>query len=264
MILEERGRLGRVDARVKLFWVLATLVVGLMFVDVRSLLVVLASIAAVAAVGGVLGDTLRRLRGLGVLIITIGLIFGLTVPGTPLFTLSLGSLSVVISQEGLYLGLVSILRMFVFAAPLLVVIMTTNNSDLIQGLMVARLPLEYALMIVLALNFVPLYLAEFGRIGDAQRARAHALVEQGLLGKVRGLVPIFVPLTLNAIDRADTVGKVLEIRGFARRRFRPEFEPLGAGSWLLLGTSVALLAIVAASVLAGRDLIAAGLGFGAR
>ena len=33
-------------ARVKLFWVLATLVVGLMFVDVRSLLVVLASIAA--------------------------------------------------------------------------------------------------------------------------------------------------------------------------------------------------------------------------
>jgi energy-coupling factor transport system permease protein len=263
VILEQRGRLGRVDARVKLFWVLATLVVGLMFVDVRSLLVVLASIAVVAAVGGVLGETLRRLRGLGVLIITIGLIFGLTIPGTALFTVPLGSFSLVISQEGLYLGLVSILRMFVFAAPLLVVIMTTNKSDLIQALMVARLPLDYALMIVLALNFVPLYLAEFGRIGDAQRARGHALVEQGLLGKVRGLVPIFVPLTLNAIDRADTVGKVLEIRGFARRRFRPELEPLEGGSWLLLGVSLVLLAIVMASVLAGRDLIATGLGPGA-
>ena len=100
-------------------------------------------------------------------------------------------------------------------------------------------------------------LAEFGRIGDAQRARAHALVEQGLVGKLRGLVPIFVPLTLNAIDRADTVGKVLEIRGFARRRFRPEFEPLGGGSWALLAVSLALLAVAVASILAGRDLIAA-------
>jgi energy-coupling factor transport system permease protein len=264
VILEERGRLGRVDARVKLFWVVATLVVGLWFVDVRSLLVVLASIAAVAAVGGVLGETLRRLRGLGGLIITIGLIFGITVPGTPLFTLTLGGLSVAISQEGLSLGLVSIVRMFVFAAPLLVVIMTTSNSDLIQGLMVAWLPLEYALLIVLALNFVPLYLAEFGRIADAQRARAHALVEQGLLGKLRGLVPIFVPLTLNAIDRADTVGKVLEIRGFGRRSFRPEFDPLSTASWLLLGLSLLLFAVAGASLVAGRDLIAAGLGLAAR
>ncbi len=264
MILEDRGRLGRVDARVKLFWVLATLVVGLVFVEIGSLLVVLASIALVAAVGGVLGDTLRRLRGLGVLIITIGLIFGFTIPGDPLLMLRLGGFGLAFSQQGLLLGIVSILRMFVFATPLLVVVMTTNNSDLIQALMVARLPLEYALMIVLALNFVPLYLAEFGRIGDAQRARAHALVEQGLLGKLRGLVPIFVPLTLNAIDRADTVGKVLEIRGFARRRFRPEFEPLAAGSWALFAVSLALLAVAAASVLAGHDLIAAALGAGGR
>jgi energy-coupling factor transport system permease protein len=259
VILEDRGRLGRVDARVKLLWVLATLVVGLVYTDVVSLIVVLASIALVAAAGGVLGDTLRRLRGLGVLIVTIGLIFGLTVPGDPLVVVPLGGFGLVISQQGLLLGLVSILRMFVFAAPLLVVVMTTN-SDLIQALMVARLPLEYALMIVLALNFVPLYLAEFGRIGDAQRARAHALVEQGLLGKLRGLVPIFVPLTLNAIDRADTVGKVLEIRGFARRRFRPEFEPLSGRSWALLGVALALFGIAAASIMAGRDLIAAAFG----
>jgi len=264
VIAADRGRLGGVDARVKLLWVLATLVAGLVFVEIVSLLVVLASIALVAAVGGVLGETLRRLRGLGLLIITIGLIFGLTVPGDPLPAFPVGGLDVVVSQQGLLLGLVSILRMFVFAAPLLVVVMTTNNSDLIQALMVARLPLEYALMIVLALNFVPLYLAELGRIADAQRARAHALVEQGLLGRLRGLVPIFVPLTLNAIDRADTVGKVLEIRGFARRRFRPDFEPLSGGSWALLAAALALVAVAAASILAGHDLIAAALGLGAR
>lgn len=252
MILEQRGLLGRVDPRVKIIWLLATLVAGLVFVEVGSLLLVLASIALVAAVSGVLVPTIQRLRGLGLVIIVIGLILGLTVPGEPLVTL--GPLA--ISREGLLLGWISILRMFVFAAPLLIVIITTNNSDLIQGFMAFRLPLEYALMIVLALNFVPLYLEEFGRIADAQRARAHALVEQGLLGKLRGLVPIFVPLTLNAIDRADTVGKVLEIRGIARRRFRPEFEPLRGPSWALLGIAVLLAGLAIASAAVGRDLLA--------
>jgi energy-coupling factor transport system permease protein len=251
MILEERGLLGQVDPRVKLVWLLATLVAGLVFVEPLSLLVVLGSIAAVAGVGGVLGATVQRLRGLGMLIIIIGLILGLTVPGEPLLTLG----PLVVSREGLALGVVSILRMFVFAAPLVVLVMTTNNSDLIQGLMAFRLPLDYALMIVLALNFVPLYLEEFGRIADAQKARAHALVEQGLIGKLRGLIPIFVPLTLNAVDRADTVGKVLEIRGVARRRFRAEFEPLSGPSWALLAVSVALTGVAVASAVLGRDLL---------
>lgn len=251
MILEQRGLLGRVDPRVKIVWLLATLLAGLVFVEVGSLLLVLGSIVLVAAVSGVLLPTVQRLRGLGLVIIVIGLILGLTVPGEPL--LQLGPLA--ISREGLLLGWISILRMFVFAAPLLIVIITTNNSDLIQGFMAFRLPLEYALMIVLALNFVPLYLEEFGRIADAQRARAHALVEQGLIGKLRGLVPIFVPLTLNAIDRADTVGKVLEIRGIARRRFRPEFEPLSGQSWALLGVALLLAGLAVASVALGRDLL---------
>lgn len=252
MMLEERGLLGGVDPRVKLGWVIATLIAGLVFVSFASLGLVLASIVLVAAIGGVLGATVQRLRGLGVIIIMIGLILGLTVPGEPLATLG----PLVVSREGLTLGLISILRMFVFAAPLVIVVMTTNNSDLIQGFMAFKLPLDYALMMVLALNFVPLYLEEFGRIADAQKARAHALVDRGLLGKARGLIPIFVPLTLNAVDRADTVGKVLEIRGVARRRFRPEFDPMNGPSWALLAVSLALAAVAVGSAVVGRDLIA--------
>ena len=117
-------------------------------------------------------------------------------------------------------------------------------------------------MIVQALNFLPLYLQEFHRIADTQKARAHTLVERCLLGKARRLIPIFVPLTLNAVDRADTVGKVLEIRGVARRRFRPEFEPLAGPSWALLAVSLLLVGLAVGSVLAGQDLIASPLGRG--
>lgn len=264
MIREERGLLGSVDPRTKIAWVIATLVAGLVFTRPTALIVVLTSIVAVAVVGGVLGETLQRMRGLAMIIIIIGLIFGLTVPGQPLFYVIPAALpfgpALAFSREGLFLGFVSILRIFVFAAPLLIVVTTTNNSDLIQGLMYFKLPMEYALMIVLALNFVPIVLSEFGRIADAQKARAHALIEKGIIGKARGLVPIFVPLTLNAIDRADTVGKVLEIRGFARRQFHPEFDALNRSSWALLVVSVGLIGIALASVVLGQDVFALMLG----
>lgn len=259
MIREEHGRLGNVDPRIKLLWVLATLVAGLVFTRPVALTIVLVSILIIALIGGVLGETFQRMRGLAMIIIVIGLIFGLTVPGDPLVYLIPAALPIgpalAISREGLFLGFVSVLRIFIFATPLLIMIATTNNSDLIQGLMYFRLPLEYALMIVLALNFVPIVLMEFGRIADAQKARAHALIEKGFIGKARGLVPIFVPLTLNAIDRADTVGKVLEIRGFARRQFQPEFDALNRGSWALFAVSLGLLATVVASVLLGQELL---------
>ncbi|MFN0074563.1 MAG: energy-coupling factor transporter transmembrane component T family protein [Chloroflexota bacterium] len=239
MILEARGPLGAIDTRIKLAWVITTVIAGLSSATPLPLVALLASILAVAFAGKVLVTTFERLKGLGTIIVILGLILGVTVPGESLA--SFGPISV--SAEGMQLGLVSMLRMLVFAAPLIIVVMTSNNSDLIAGFMALRLPLDYALMMVLALNFVPLYLEEFGRIADAQKARAHALVEQGLLGRVRGLIPIFVPLTLNAIDRADTVGKVLEIRGLARRRFNPAFEPLGIGSWALLALAIGTLVI---------------------
>lgn len=264
MIVQSHGRLAGVDPRIKILWLLATLVAGLVFVRPASLLIVLASIVLVAIIGGVLIETIRTMRSLAMIIIVIGLIFGVTVSGEALFYLipEIGDIgpAIPITRQGLFIGYISILRIFVFASPLLVIIMTTNNSDLIQGLMYFRMPMEYALMIVLALNFVPIVLAEFGRIADAQKARAHTLMEKGLVSKARAMVPLFVPLTLNAVDRADTVGKVLEIRGFARRRFQPEFDRLSAGSWALMAVCLALLVLAVGSAILGQDLVLASLG----
>ncbi len=258
MILEERGRLTHVDSRVKILWLLATLVAGLAFISPIALSLILASIIVVALAGGVLGDTVNRMKGLVTIILVIGLILGLTVPGEPLFYLippvvPLIGGSLPISLEGLQLGLVSSLRILVFAAPILIVTMTTNNSDLIRGLMWYRLPPDYALMITLALNFVPVYIGELERIADAQKARAHSLVDQGFIGRMRGMVPIFVPLTLNAVDRADTIGKVLEMRGFARRELRLDFDRLNGASWVLLLGSLLLLLAALATMVTGRD-----------
>src|SRR5262245_21779355 len=104
------GRLGAIDPRAKLGWVGALLVAGLVFTEPVTLMGLLASIAIVAALGGVLVRVARGLRGLTAVIVLISLIFGVLVPGQPLLTLPLGLL---VSWEGLSLGVVSALRMLI-------------------------------------------------------------------------------------------------------------------------------------------------------
>jgi len=264
MITELFGPLRGIDARVKLAWLLATFVAGVVYTNIPSLLVVLATIAAVAILGRVFIPVVVKLKGLWLIVIVIGLIFSLTVGGETWFTLiptwvpGIGG-SLAVSREGTILGIISVLRMFVFVLPVLLMVGTTSNSDMLRAFMFLRMPMEFALMIVLALNFVPLYIDEMGRIADAQRARAHSLMDKGALGKMRGMIPIFVPLTLNAVDRADTIGKVLEIRGFSRRRFSVEFDPPSRLSWLFLLFCGLLLTVALASALRKQDLILTGL-----
>ena len=262
MIADQPGPLRDIDARVKLAWLLATFACGIVFTNILSLLVILASIILVALVGKVFRAVMINLKSVWFSIIIIGLIFSLTVGGETLFYLLPPWLPVIgghlpVSREGLMLGIVSVLRMFVFVIPVVMMVMTTSNSDMLRALMFVRLPMEFALMIVLALNFVPLYIEELARIADAQRARAHSLMDKGLLGKMRGMVPLFVPLTLNVVDRADTVGKVLEIRGFSKRQFSIDFEPLSTSDLLFLAFSSGLLALALASLVFKTDLIVA-------
>ncbi len=264
MFTDFPGPLRAVDARIKLAWLLATTVAGVVFTNIPSLLIILGTILVVAWLGRILRPLLINLKSLWLIVIVIGLIFSVTVSGEPLFFLIPKSVPLIgghlpVTREGVLIGIVSVLRMFIFALPMVVVIMSTNNSDLLRGLLFARLPMEVALMIVLALNFIPLYLEEMARIADAQRARAHSLMDKGFFSKMRAMVPIFVPLTLNAVDRADTIGKVLEIRGFSRRSFTVEFDNLNRNSVLLGLYSLALAAVALLSLIFRQDLLLAGL-----
>jgi hypothetical protein len=136
-----RSRLAAIDPRVKLVWALALLVAALVFTDLRTLALLIGSIAVIAAIGGVLGETIRRLRGLTAIIAVTSLIFGFVVPGIPIVALPLGP---TLTWDGLLVGFTSALRMIVVAAPLTIVVMTTNNADPLHSLMALRLHSEFA------------------------------------------------------------------------------------------------------------------------
>jgi energy-coupling factor transport system permease protein len=108
---------------------------------------------------------------------------------------------------------------------------------------------ELALMTTIALRFIPTLLDEAQEIIRAQKARG-ADFESGFVAKrVRGLVPVLIPLFVGSFRRADDLATAMEARGYAgsQRRSRLHQLKLDAGDylWLLGGTLVvaAMLAV---------------------
>ncbi len=116
-------------------------------------------------------------------------------------------------------------------------------------LRLVRVPVdEIALLVMLAIRFIPILFEETDRIVKAQKARGVDLESGGLLGRVRALVPVLVPLLHGVFRRADDLAVALTLRGYAPgiRRSRMKvirLRPADVFS-LLGGSAVLVLCIV--------------------
>ncbi len=84
---------------------------------------------------------------------------------------------------------------------------------------VARGVAAVPLVVMIALRFIPLVVAEGNRILAAQRSRGMT-VERRLSGRIRELRPLIVPLFRSVLRRADELSVALEVRCFDPYRFR--------------------------------------------
>ena len=113
-----------------------------------------------------------------------------------------------------------------------------------------RVPVrDLALVLTLALRFLPTILEEAQRIVLAQRARG-ARFEGGPLERARRLLPLAVPLFASCLHRADTLALAMEARGFSSGARRTQLEPLAFraadAAALLLVAAVTVAAVVLA------------------
>jgi len=244
---KSRTPLSGVDPRLKLFWIIMSTLVGLVFIDFPVLTVTLLSIFITAAWGRVLHFLLRQLKSFWLIAILIGLIQCLTVGGEIMFTIIPKSVPFLggwgaVSKEGVLSGALSMLRLLILTFPVFTVVATTSTRDLINALSWFGLPFDYSLMLTLAFNFMPVYISDMERVLDAMRVRAYSKVEKGLIGRIRGFSVALIPITLNAIERADIVGGALEMRGSNSTKRNIEFEAWTKKDYLFLTYSILLLA----------------------
>ena len=142
----------------------------------------------------------------------------------------------VLTAEGLHLGAFFTARLAaaIIAATLLT--LTTAPTEITSGLERLFNPLrrfgfpadDMALMISIALRFIPVLLDEAERLRKAQLARG-ADFSGSFLRRIKNLVPLLVPLLVAACGRADRLALAMESRCYASGAERTHYRPLRFG-----------------------------------
>ena len=106
----------------------------------------------------------------------------------------------------------------IFAFQLFVI--STRPRDLIHLLDRLRMPVDYTLVLLIALRFIPSLQLEGKRIHEVQLARAYN-PGRGISGKVRGLFPIVIFPVSNSFGKATVLGLTIDLRGYRSGRRTP-------------------------------------------
>lgn len=170
---------------------------------------------------------LRPLRWIIVLTFIINLIF---TKGQPIF--SLGPVSV--SQEGITTAINLSLRLVFLVVGTSILTLVTSPLSLTDGIEGVLSPLkklgfpahELAMMMTIALRFVPTLIGETDKIIKAQMARGADFESGNIIRRARNMVPLLVPLIINSIERADELSTAMEARCYRGSEGRTKLKPL--------------------------------------
>ncbi len=157
-------------------------------------------------------------------------------------------------QEGLYTAGFMAVRIVCLIAGTSLLTYTTSPITLTDGIESLLKPLEkvhfpaheLAMMMTIALRFIPTLIEETDKIMSAQKARGADLDSGNLMQKVKSLIPILIPLFVSAFRRADELALAMECRcyrgGSGRTRMRQmKLSGVDAGATAVLLISLAVV-----------------------
>ena len=157
------------------------------------------------------------------------------------------------SMEGLLQGVHVVARVFLLLV--LSNLLTICTAPLAMTEAIERMlsPLRYigipsdliAMILSVAIQFIPTLLEETDNIRKAQTARGARFDSPKLLEKGKAVLPLVVPIFLAAFKRADELSLAMEARGYRTdvKRGRKKYPPLLLIDWLALLSVTALAAL---------------------
>ena len=141
---------------------------------------------------------------------------------------------ITITKEAVYFTVFLAVRLFLLVLGSSLLTLTTTPVSLTDGLERLLTPLkwikfpvhELALIMSIALRFIPILTEETGRIMNAQKARGADFETGGLFKRIKALVPILIPLIIGAFRRADELGDAMDARCYAGSKVRTKYKKL--------------------------------------
>ena len=139
-----------------------------------------------------------------------------------------------ITWDGLLLaGRMGIRLIYLILGASLMTLTTTPNKltdgmeSLLSPLKKIHVPVhEIAMMMSIALRFIPILLEETDKIMKAQTARGADFESGGLIQKIKAMVPLLVPLFVSAFRRANDLALAMEARCYHGGEGRTQMKPL--------------------------------------
>ena len=139
-----------------------------------------------------------------------------------------------ITKEGLKLAVLMAVRLTFLIIGSSVMTLTTTPNHLTDGMEKLMKPLrkirvpvhEIAMMMSIALRFIPILMEETDKIMKAQIARGADFESGNLIKKAKALIPLLVPLFISAFRRANDLAMAMEARCYRGGEYRTKMKPL--------------------------------------
>ena len=166
-----------------------------------------------------------------------------------------------ISREGIYTAVFIALRILCLIAASSLLTYTTSPTTLTDALERLMSPLkwlrvpvhEIAMMMTIALRFIPTLIEETDKIMSAQKARGADMENGNLLQRVRALIPVLVPLFVSSFRRAYDLATAMECRCYHGGEGRTRMKQLHLGMRDVLALIV--MAVLAVALIVSNQFL---------
>ena len=215
----------KLDPRVKLFATLIYIISLFCFKGIAALLAATAFLFAVIKTSKV--PFKFMVKGLKAIMVLFNLFL---TPGEPIVQLWIFK----ITAEGAQNAVLMAIRLTYLILGTSIMTLTTTPNQLTDGLEMSLMPLSkigipvhaIAMMMSIALRFIPILIEETDKIMKAQMARGADFESGNLIHKVKNMVPLLVPLFVSAFRRADDLAMAMEARCYNGGEGRTKMKPL--------------------------------------
>lgn len=226
----------KLDPRVKLFATMIYIIALFCFKGVLSFAIIAAALVITVRISKVpFKFIVKGLKAI-VMILVITAVFNLLLTPGDVTLLAFGPFQ--ISDRGISNSVVMVLRLVFLIVGTSLMTLTTTPNQLTDGLETSLAPLNkihvpvhaIAMMMSIALRFIPILIEETDKIMKAQMARGADFENGNLIQRAKNMVPLLVPLFVSAFRRADELAMAMEARCYNGGQGRTKMKPLRYGT----------------------------------
>lgn len=234
----------KLDPRVKLFGTMVFIISLFVFRGFPALILAAIFLLCVIKVSKVpFKFIVKGLKTIIILMSVMALFNIFMTPGTELVKFWIFT----ITYEGIKNAVLMMVRLSFLIVGTSVMTLTTTPNQLTDGLERSFRPLakihvpvhEIAMMMSIALRFIPILIEETDKIMKAQMARGADFESGSLMKKAKAMIPLLVPLFVSAFRRANDLAMAMEARcyrgGDGRTKMKPlHYRKMDAAAYVIL------------------------------